>query len=488
MVEVSPHADRLHAATPRSRCTPARARPAWPCGRCSTAPRPAPTPAASTPALWPRPATCIAGRAGHRGRRPPVAGRVRRRPSSTRPPPCSPRKPDTRFLPALRRANVRGALDMGLAPGPAARPGHASTPAATGSRSSWPQVPRRARPRLPPASSRPPPTAASTCSCCSAPTRSSDFPDHDLAARALAGAGTHRRRRPVRSPPAAGQADVVLPAAGFAEVDGTTTNLEGRVSAAQPEGHRRRAPPSPTGSSPPSWPRALGADLRLESVEAIRAEIAPAGAGLHRAASDGVAVTAGRRPADGVVVPAAATDAARPTVDAVDPDLGGPTPAARADRAGGPRPLLAAPGRHPQALRRRACSVQHSPSLAGLAPGSLLRVNPYDFDRLGVAAGDRGAVALVARPSSRVEIAADAGVPAGHRRRVLQPAGPARPPRSSTRPSGSPTSESRPERGDHARSPTTRCSSVRSSWGVVRHRGRQGRHRLRAAAGRRRCS
>ena len=32
-------------------------------------------------------------------------------------------------------------------------------------------------------------------------------------------------------------ADVVLPAAGYAEVDGTTTNLEGRVSTRRPEGH-----------------------------------------------------------------------------------------------------------------------------------------------------------------------------------------------------------------------------------------------------------
>jgi anaerobic selenocysteine-containing dehydrogenase len=56
--------------------------------------------------------------------------------------------------------------------------------------------------------------------------------------------------------------------------------------------------------------------------------------------------------------------------------------------------------------------VQHSPALAHLAPGTILRVNPYDFDRLGVA--DGAEVRLhSSRAEVRVEVAADDGVPRG---------------------------------------------------------------------------
>ena len=63
-------------------------------------------------------------------------------------------------------------------------------------------------------------------------------------------------------------------------------------------------------------------------------------------------------------------------------------------------------------LYDQGVTVQHSPSLAGLAPGSILRVNPYDFDRLGVAAGDQVRVHS-SRADLRAEIAADAGLPRG---------------------------------------------------------------------------
>ena len=55
--------------------------------------------------------------------------------------------PGARFLPALRRGNVHGALDMGLAPGPAARAGRPSRPGATGSPQAWGSVPAGAGPR-----------------------------------------------------------------------------------------------------------------------------------------------------------------------------------------------------------------------------------------------------------------------------------------------------------------------------------------------------
>ena len=84
--------------------------------------------------------------------------------------------PDVRFLPrAAPRQRARRARH-GPGPGPAARPGHASTTAAPGSPSAWPGVPADDRPRRRAASSRPRPTAGSTCSCCSAPTRSPTSP------------------------------------------------------------------------------------------------------------------------------------------------------------------------------------------------------------------------------------------------------------------------------------------------------------------------
>jgi anaerobic selenocysteine-containing dehydrogenase len=56
--------------------------------------------------------------------------------------------------------------------------------------------------------------------------------------------------------------------------------------------------------------------------------------------------------------------------------------------------------------------AQHSPSLAGLAPGTEVRVNPYDFDRLGVEAGDEVNVSSASTQIvARVRV--DGGVPRG---------------------------------------------------------------------------
>ncbi len=84
------------------------------------------------------------------------------------------RKPDTRFLPALRRPNVHGALDMGLAPG--LLPGRV---ALDGARATWPATGRRPRRRpawMPTPCWPPPPTVASTCWSCWAPTLSATSP------------------------------------------------------------------------------------------------------------------------------------------------------------------------------------------------------------------------------------------------------------------------------------------------------------------------
>ena len=56
--------------------------------------------------------------------------------------------------------------------------------------------------------------------------------------------------------------------------------------------------------------------------------------------------------------------------------------------------------------------VQHSPSMAALAPGTRLRVSSHDLDRLGLRTGDRAKVSS-ARGSATIELEADDGIPRG---------------------------------------------------------------------------
>jgi NADH-quinone oxidoreductase subunit G len=99
-----------------------------------------------------------------------------------------------------------------------------------------------------------------------------DFPDSDLARRALFGA---RRVISVDTHLSAtsDRADVVLPAAAFAEKSGTTTNLEGRVTTLG-----RKV--TPAGTSRPDWmiaaaiAQGLGVDLGYRSVDDITDAIA----------------------------------------------------------------------------------------------------------------------------------------------------------------------------------------------------------------------
>ena len=356
------------------------------------------------------------------------------------------RKPDTRFLVALRRGNVRGALDMGLAPG--LMPGRVGLEASRDwYRAHWPSMPRDRGMDCTGILSAAADGGIDVLVLLGADPLS-DFPDRDLATRALAGA-----RLVVAvdqfATASVQTADVILPAAGFAEVEGTTTNLEGRVSAV----HAKVTAP---GTARPDWiiaaelAAALGADLGIESIDAIRSEIAtvaPAYAGLTPELIDAVAS------ADGLVVPlpgeptapgepteaspasgAEGGDAADPAdqteADETEADETEADETAVAAVAAGPTPpaLLAftpGPTADPPPLDRyslrlvatrklydQGVAVQHSPSLAGLAPGSLLAVNPYDFDRLGVSKGDQVRLHS-SRADLRAEIVADAGLPRG---------------------------------------------------------------------------
>jgi NADH-quinone oxidoreductase subunit G len=199
---------------------------------------------------------------------------------------------DVRFLSGLRRGNVHGALDAGLAPG--VLPGRVSLDDGRSRfHDHWSTVP----------SGRGLDTEGILRAAADGKLDVlvllgadplSDFPDHDLARRALAGArtvvavDTHQT-------PSVKQADVVLPAAGYTETDGTTTNLEGRIS-------RLSQKITPPGTARADWVIAaelayrLGDDLGLESLDDVFAEMAQVAPSHHGLTFDHVGV-------DGVLVP-----------------------------------------------------------------------------------------------------------------------------------------------------------------------------------------
>ena len=224
-----------------------------------------------------------------------------------------------------------------------------------------------------------------------------DFPDADLARRAL-GAVDTIIATDTHLTASSALAHVVLPAAGFAEVAGTTTNLEGRVSVLG----QRVTPP---GTARSDWilaadlASALGADLGFDSEAAVWDEIerlAPAHAGLT------AEVLAGPGGADGTVVPLAGATPAVPLVTFTPPV---------AQPSGG-NDAYALRLVSTRRLYDEGVAVQHSPGLAGLAPGATLRLHPADLERLGVA--DGGTVQVTSsRTTLRVPVSVDASLPRG---------------------------------------------------------------------------
>ena len=303
--------------------------------------------------------------------------------------------PDVRFLSAVRRANVHGAIDAGMAPG--LLPGQVALD--EGSEwfaSHWGRVPAA--------------VGLDTAGILAAAAAGkidtlillgadpmADFPDAELARRGLAGARTVIAvdTFPNATTP---EADIVLPAAGFSEVSGTTTNLEGRLTVV----NQKVAPP---GGARADWMIAaelanrLGADLGFTSVEEIWAEVqkvstAHAGITLAELANepDGVLVgrpdrpRSNRRPA---MVQFLAADHAAPALDAYSLRL---------------------------VTRRKLYDngtlVSEAPSLSGLAEEPSLSVNPDDLTRIGIADGTRVKVTS-SKGSLVAPVTFDTTVPAG---------------------------------------------------------------------------
>ncbi|MFO7281563.1 MAG: molybdopterin-dependent oxidoreductase, partial [Thermoanaerobacterales bacterium] len=364
-------------------------------------------------------------------------------------------RPGVRFLSALRRANVHGALELGLSPG--LLPGRVTLDAGRDWYGQhWPTLPEAKGLDTTGILRAAADGKVDTLVLLGADPLA-DHPDRELAERGLGGARVVIAVDQFLTE-SVKQADVVLPAAGYAEVEGTTTNLEGRVSTVG----RKVTPP---GTAQPDWVVAaelaarLGLDLGLESTDRIAAEIervAPAFAGLtwdvlsRPAGHDGVVVGLPRVHTDGEeAAEAGEGDEARDEA-AGDGEAGAEGATAQepvveraetaAESAEGASPekqptgvlppetgvpvpvwtVIEPPSPDAYSLRLvvarklydRGTLVRSSPSLAELAEPATLRLNPQDFERLGVAAGDDVRITSP-RGNVTVPTVPDAGVPKG---------------------------------------------------------------------------
>ena len=385
--------------------------------------------------------------------------------------------PGVRFLSGLRRGNVHGALDAGLAPG--VLPGRVSLEdGRSWFTDGWGNAP---------ASVGRDATAILQAAVAGelqaivllGADPLSDFPDSALAKAALervpfvvaVDTFLHESVR---------LADVVLPAATFAERPGTTTNIEGRITKL---GQKITAPEV----AYPDWMIAvelayrLGENLGFLSLEEIGAEmerLAPVYAGVTGS------VLNDRAHRDGVVVPLSDADSARPEtgIDAsadptatpglleaetqgpasepeaatstgadeptdtepepetetgaeTDPDATDPvlTPAdgAEAPPDGAKRPELLTwsprtePGPAPKvdAYKLRVAAgrklydagvmVTMAPSLAPLAAPPAIRIHPTELERLGVSSGGTVRVRSNKLTIDSIEVVADPYQPRG---------------------------------------------------------------------------
>jgi NADH-quinone oxidoreductase subunit G len=364
---------------------------------------------------------------------------------------------EVRFVSTLRRANVHGALDAGLAPG--FLPGRITLDAGREwFTSRWGSVP--AEPGLDAEGIlRAAADGKIRVLVLVGADPISDFPDATLARRALDAVDTIIVVDGFDSE-STNRADVFLPATLWGEKAGTVTNLEGRVQ-------RLGRKVAPEGTAMDDWRIAaelalrLGTDLDLVTVDEVTDEmsrVAPAFAGLtadlSKGARDGVVLPLSAH-ADEIVlrtrdlsimaddgsgtswdpikVEGVAVDDAVVTDEGVEAasdedavaaaemiDANPPVDAPDLHRWDRLAPQPEAPGRDAYALRLvvgRALYdegrlVSETPLLQRLVPELGLRVHPSDLARIGVDSGGQVKVTST-RGSQVVAVRADAGVPAG---------------------------------------------------------------------------
>jgi len=272
--------------------------------------------------------------------------------------------PSAKVLPALRRGNVVGALGVGMAPTDADHDGLAVLRAAAAGKLEL-LVLLGADPL-------------------------NDCPDTSLARRALAGA-----RRVISIDTHLSEstqlADVVLAAAAYGEKAGTTTNIEGRVSALADK-------VTATGTARPDWMIAAelavlldldGGITEVTSVEDVTAAIAAEVPGFS-----------------GVTLDALAAEPNGVLVDVVPCELPAVSVGAGQRNSYDHRLVV---GRK---LYDRAIGTAMSHSIAKLAPGAAVHLHPLDIDALGTAVG-RDVQLIGAQATAILPVAASVAVPRG---------------------------------------------------------------------------
>jgi NADH-quinone oxidoreductase subunit G len=347
--------------------------------------------------------------------------------------------PDTKYLSALRRGNVHGALDCGLTPG--FLPGRVTLDAGRDwFARRWGGVPKE--------------RGLDTEGILRAAAEGrldvlvilgsdpvSDFPDSNLARDAIANVPTLIAVGAFLTQTSS-RADVVLPTTLWGEEAGTITNLEGRVQ-------RVARKVAPEGTAMDDWRIAvelaarLGADVDLATVEEVTDEIAAMAPAFAR-----VDAALTRRARDGAVLPLRehgeelvmrggdlsilADDGSSVSWDPIKVESAEPADASElpAGEEAAPAPEAPAlhtwnsavsspeaPGRDAYALRLVAQRtlydggriVTQSPLLAAQRPEPVLRANPADVARIG-----SGRVRVTTTQGAQeLPIVADERVPAG---------------------------------------------------------------------------
>ena len=240
--------------------------------------------------------------------------------------------PDSKVLPAFRRGNVVGAIEMGLVPGEdGMRVLEIADAAASGK---------------------------VECLVLLGCDPLADFPDSDLARRMMAGAPRIIAIDTFLTK-SSSTADVVLAAAAYSEKSGTTTNIEGRVTTLSQK-------VTPRGTSRPDWMIAaelaelLGGDLGVSSVDDVTEAIAANVSGFGAAT-----VAALRSARDGIVC-----QGSLPSVTT--------RPAMIDERNSYDYRLVVS-----RKLYDNAVGTAKSPSLAHLPMGSEMHLHPLDVERVG---------------------------------------------------------------------------------------------------------
>ncbi|MXW42104.1 MAG: molybdopterin-dependent oxidoreductase [Acidimicrobiia bacterium] len=311
-------------------------------------------------------------------------------------------RPGLAFLPVLHRANVFGALDMGLAPG--FLPGRVVLTNPSDALSDiWGALPSE--------------RGLDAHGILSAATSGEikvlillgadplgDFPNLALAQKAVETASTVIACETLPNASTV-KAHIVFPAASFAERDGTHTNLEGRIT-------RQRQIVTPPGTARPDWviatelARKLGCDFGYGSSQDIWAEICRVARSHEHlepqdlALKDRLAADLGVQ--DGVVVAQSAVSVEGSAECAVQSEF------------------VAVPQIDSYSLRLvssrqmydRGTLVQHASLLAGLARRALLLLHTSDFQQVGVAQGTT--VQVISNTGQlNLPVVPDSGVPKG---------------------------------------------------------------------------